>query len=543
MLRMLLTLAALGGGLVSSAPAHPVPEARAAAQDPLVAKALQRIAQVEAAEKQLAAGDRAGATKQISQLGWAKKRLNAVVQQNTAEWKGAMGRHDACLARLEKKRDAPPAPNPGPAPKPAPAPKPGSGGTPPAPKPAPKPAPAPTGQPPAKAYDHAKVVRLNEDIQREYNNTKDLPIKLFLDDNRMRGLEKSVARFKERAAAFPETHPNVKVVLDNIALLDNLVTSASAKIAADRKAAPAILEQLDALWEKYDEEKYPTRIYPPFNETQLRSWAREIRQRRDEKIPGDLQWIETWKNNVEVGYNRYLSAQSNLTGSIQRRLEEAELVTVQTLDGQCSDAVEFGEWLLGTDPKDRNQVISRVLGKGRFDENMLRLREGLDDVELARMVDGELLRKDAPDRTKQKESLERASEHLQRLVRLTLSEVRMPKPVSEDPALLKTAAETLRLEKYEIAGWERLVVNAPLKKQTRREAWFSSSGARGTITFYDYTWEQFQVTTAEKVGDEVWLFANTLKRYESGDPTTPVGEWILSRRFELTPILAENLDR
>ena len=74
---------------------------------------------------------------------------------------------------------------------------------------------------------------------------------------------------------------------------------------------------------------------------------------------------------------------SGVPSSIQRRLEEAELVTVQTLDGQCSDAVEFGEWLLETDPKDRNQVISRVLGKGRFDENMLRLREGLDDVALA----------------------------------------------------------------------------------------------------------------------------------------------------------------
>ena len=121
--------------------------------------------------------------------------------------------------------------------------------------------------------------------------------------------------------------------------------------------------------------------------------------------------------------------------------------------------------------------------------------------------------------------------------------VRLPEPASTDPKLLKIAAETLARDDYEIAGWEKLVINAPLTRKVRREAWLKPGSASRTIRldYYEYVWDQYQVTTVERVGDQLWLFANTLKLYESGDPTTPVGRWILSSRIELTPILEKNL--
>lgn len=529
-LRYLLVASFLAASpvLVHAEPRGPV--ASTPAQDPLVAKAVQRIAEVEKAEASLAEGDKAGANKLINRLNWAGKRLGAVVQQGSSEWKTAKKRYDDVLAKIEKKRDA----------KPKPKPSTGGGGTPPKtpPKPAPKPSPNPT---PKKKYDHEKVVRLNEDVSRAFENIKIIPMKLFLDANRVQGLEGDLAKFRERLAAFPEDHDNVKIVKGNVDNFEKLLRTATDKIAKDREAAPPILERLETIWDKYDEEKYPIRIHSPFNETQLRSWAHEIRLRRDEKIPSDLAWLETWKDNVAVGANRYQSAYSNLTFSVRRQLEEAESGTTQVLDSQSADAVRVAEWVLETDVTDRNQVIGRVLGEGRFDENMLRLREGLESIRLAKLVDEELGRKDGPDRSEQKAKVEKAAEHFEKLARVALSEVRMPEPVSEDAELLEIAKDTLELEKYEIEGWERLVINAPLEDHNRREAWFRSSGTRGVIEFYDYTWKQFQVTTAERVDGEIWLFANTLKRYSSGDPTTPVDAWILSRRFKLTPILEENL--
>ena len=57
----------------------------------------------------------------------------------------------------------------------------------------------------------------------------------------------------------------------------------------------------------------------------------------------------------------------------------------------------------------------------------------------------------------------------------------------------------------------------------------------------EYEWDQFQATTAEKVGDVYYLYANTFKYYYSGDPRTPVKVWILNRRFQSSQILKENI--
>ena len=54
--------------------------------------------------------------------------------------------------------------------------------------------------------------------------------------------------------------------------------------------------------------------------------------------------------------------------------------------------------------------------------------------------------------------------------------------------------------------------------------------------------DEFQVTTAELVGEEHYLFYNRLKFFHSAGSTTPTGRWILSERFRSTRILREHLD-
>lgn len=534
----LLSLAAAAAVIGLAAPAASAPPLAATPPaasigDPLVAKALAKVAKVEAAEPGLAKGDAKGAAALIRDLDWAAKRLGAVVQQGTAEWKAAKKRLDDVRAKVVAKRDAKPAPKPSPKPAPKPAPGTGKGGS----------GGGKTPPPATGGYDFAKLKRLNEDISRDFANLKLLEFKHFLDENRVRGLQKDVAKFRERIAPFPAGDENVKLVTGNIDAFESLVQTGIDRIAADRKTAPAIAARLDTLFDKYDDAKFPMMIQEPFTAPQIRAWAMELQQRRDVKIPGDLAWIKEVSGNVVVGRNRFLSAASNLEVSIMRRVEEAERNVSQIMDSKCKDAVERAAWLMETDPKDRNQVISRVLGKGSFDQQMLFLRDGLHAVEMARIVDEVLKREDAPDRDAQQKALDQGVAHMKALARQTLSEVRMPAPASTDEELLKIARETLKKEKYEVGDWKRLVINSDLRTQERREAWYSRSGARGEINFYTYKWRQFQVTTAEEVDGEVWLFANTLKFYESGDSTTPVGEWILSRRMETTPILAENVDK
>ena len=139
--------------------------------------------------------------------------------------------------------------------------------------------------------------------------------------------------------------------------------------------------------------------------------------------------------------------------------------------------------------------------------------------------------------------MDKAIEHLKAIVVQALNDVRIPKAASASIELLRIAAETLRNPDYEITGWERLVIDADKQAHIRREAWIKPGSTYTTLSYYEYIWDEFHVTTAEKVGDEIWLYGNTLKYYTSGDPTTPIGRWFLSRRYQLTPILPENLDK
>lgn len=534
-------------------PAAPAAEPSSRPGDPLVAKAVERIASVEAAEATLVAGDKPGADRLLNRLAWAKKRLGAVVQQGTAEWKGASQRHDAVLAKITAKRDAK-APQPAPQPGPKPGPKPGGTPVPAAgktgskgtPKPASSGTKKPSGTPvpaPKPAYDHAKVVRLNEDVSRAFNNLKILSFKHFNDDNRVRGLTKEIESFQARLAAFPKDHANVKVVAENVENFRALYQMGVDRVTADRAAAPGITAKLDELVKTYDRPRIPANLEAPYTEGQLRAWAAQVRALRTEQIPKDLEWLRAAGQNVVVDPGRINGMLSHVGTTWVRELEGREAQLRMLLDSQAADGVRRAEFLLETDPTDKNQVLQRVLGKGAFDENMRFLRAGEESVRMAGVCDQAFDRKDAPDRVAQGRKLEQAIRRLKELARVALDDVRMPKAASTDKTLLKTAAETLQRKEYGVGKWKRLVINAPLRKLERREAYIdSSSSSSASVTFYDYVWEQFQVTTAEEVDGEIWLFSNTLKRYESGDSTTPVGKWILSQRFELTPILAENLE-
>ncbi len=516
--------------LLTQASASALPQAK----DPMVKKALGRIAEVEAAEGNLAAGDAKAAATLKNKLGWATKRLNAVVQQGTAEFKSAKKRHDAVLAKINAKAKAP-----------APKPK----GNPPGKTPAGRkpPVKTPAGKTPPKpatpAFDYDKLVALNKSVNQEFENTKLLQFKHFMDTNRVNGMRKSIAKFREKISVYPAGDPNVKVVTSNIDNLENLVNMGTDRIVQDTKTAPAINARLDKLFDKYSDENAPSRIEKPYSENQVRAWARELQYRLTVALPADMEWLKSVSSNVVVGSNRFGSVDSNLRISVQSGLELSRKHVVERMDGEAANGIEAAEWILETDPKDRNQVLQRVLGKGAFDENMVRLRDAALAIEMAKVIDEELARAEHPDREAQAKIVQNAIVHLKSLVRSTLSEVRMPKAASTDEKLLKIAAETLAKKKYEIAGWKGLVINSDIREEVRREAWLDPGTVRSTITFYDYKWKQFQVTTAEKVGDEYWLFSNTLKYYESGDRTTPVGEWILSRRMELTPILEENIGK
>ena len=109
-----------------------------------------------------------------------------------------------------------------------------------------------------------------------------------------------------------------------------------------------------------------------------------------------------------------------------------------------------------------------------------------------------------------------------------------------DKNLAKIAAEVLADKKYKLAKPVRIIVNAP-KKSHMKDHYTIDFGER-SIEKSPYRWEEFQVATIEKEGDQHYLWYNTMLYYEVGPHTVPTKKWVLGPRHKSAPILEENIN-
>ena len=107
-----------------------------------------------------------------------------------------------------------------------------------------------------------------------------------------------------------------------------------------------------------------------------------------------------------------------------------------------------------------------------------------------------------------------------------------------NPELRKIAERVLKKEKYGVQKWERLIVNSKLMPRERIE----HAAFNGKLETIVRRWQEFQVTTVET--DEKgkhYLYFNMIAKFSQAPQTTPIGEWILTKRFKGNAIAKENL--
>ncbi|MBL9077213.1 MAG: hypothetical protein JNL08_06910 [Planctomycetes bacterium] len=490
-------------------PLLPLLAAPAAAQDPLVKQAVSRIERVEQQEAKLQPGDAATATTLLNDLNWAQKRLNAVGQGRDQHWQDANTRLAAVRQKVEQKQKAK--------------------------------APAAAGT--AATYDAAALAQLDKEIGNALHNFSLLSRQHLQDQFRVRSCEKEIADFEQRLARFPADAADVQPVAARFAEFRSRFTAAMQQLAQDQAAGGDVERRLAELDRKYDDGAVPGALSWPHDADQLRAWAGEVRRWRDTEIPQDLEFLTAAAQNAAVDQQHVQRLRHWLLDLRDRNLVTATRTVADRLQAEVRAGVDLARWILATDAKDKDQVTNRILGKGRFDENMARMRAAEQALAMAQLHDELMDGKVAAEREEQGKAITDAIAQLRQLAVATLDAVRMPAAASTDPELVQIATETLRRPGYDTGEWRRLVVNSEPVRRESREAYVSPGAVTTTVRYYHYVWDEFQVTTAETVGDQVWLFANTLKRYQSGDSTKKIGQWILSQRFELTPILPENVDR
>jgi hypothetical protein len=488
------------------------------APDPELVRGQRMLDQLEAAIDGLKPGDVAAYNGLTDQLAQARRSLSSTRSKQLPEYAAAVERWNRDRARLVdiaadwKKAGA------------------GSnaagGATPEAG--AAKAAPAAASSTPPAAGNGIEA--LNEDVIAAFEETKKITVDAFADEAFYRQWNQRLAAFATRLEAFAGD-PNHGVVAGNLAKLRGNIEAAH------------VAPRIKAIEAKYAASQFHD-LAPEANPQEAAAWAGTMRRLLEVELPEDLAAIDGFASSGAIDRDRKSSLDHWIgtvaKGEVQQKIDAA----ARMLDGRVDRGIETAQFVEQTDATDRDQVANRLIGAESYERYTGLLRDGLAAVEVATAFDQALGRSGGPDRAAEKARITAAVERYQQLVAGARDSVRMPPARSTDPTLLQVAADTLKNPDYESAGgWRRLVINYDLQHKEKWEGEYRTGTVQDTVTVYHYVWDEFQVTTAEKVGDRYFMFANRLKFFQQGGPTTPTGRWILADRFQTTEILEANIDK
>lgn len=302
--------------------------------------------------------------------------------------------------------------------------------------------------------------------------------------------------------------------------------------------------KLATLQKRFHTIKVPGRIEHPATEAKITSFVESVAAVRAH-VKEDFAYIKSIDGKAALNTkdgNTFRFLRSALQGQKQQSLARILNTVNMEMDLNTDQAMSTVDFLDKTDPEDVNHRNNRLTGKGQYAKNLENLTKARKAVVVAALYDEKMGRADAPDRKAQLAKVDKVTADFKKKYKIALGGVRMPEARSDDDKLHKAVAEVFARKKYGYK-FERVVVNAPLKRVKNRSGNIRGTVSGATVTTYEYEWDQFQATTAEKVGDVYYLYANTFKYYYSGDPRTPVKVWILNRRFQSSQILKENIDK
>lgn len=486
------------------------------AQDKLVKDALRVIAKYEALEPSLAPGDVATAKRYINGLGRAGKRLNAAYKKNTVHWKAAAKRYQALVEKIRARAKGA---KPQPAKQPAPGKEVAS----------------------TRAVDARALDALNSKVRRMAHNMRSIRISELQDAKRVQRLREQIVGFRAQLKGLPAKDRRVATVAKNITAMEKMLEGGLAKLEALR-APKGAAERLAQLREFYGGFKMLRPLQAPLEAKSVGRWAQQLRAVQ-ERLPADLAFLDSLRGKVGIDGKLLQRVRGWVASTWPLKIRGLHEQNQNTIYAPVRTAEMFLKAILEIDPTNKHHVTNRVLGEGQLDRKVRQLRESKLAIDVAAAYDDGIARKDAPDYAGMKARVDKAIAHMQSCAKQGLASVRMPKSATKDKELLAIAGKVLAREKYGAGKSLRTVINAPKKRKEKHEGSITPGTVSATIRVYHYVWDEFQVATVERVGEQCWIFYNRMRFYHKGGSTTPTGHWILADRFRSTPILEANIGK
>lgn len=415
------------------------------------------------------------------------------------------------------------------------------------------------------SQQRVRIKKLQRDIESRIATIDKAGPKPFQSSDYVAQVERSAKSFADAVAKYAEFQNDLDVVaaMNSLATLNNMIAFGkqhAIKEAGDLGDVQATLAKIEQRVRKL---QLPPTPQAPFTQGELNAWVIELSRVRKLAMEIYEPLPEIRKNGylpntpLTVGQGgaydmqdvdrlqRYIRGMVEKIGPEVQRFRDQMTYYAGQIESEISVYSDF-------DPADPNDQSNHFLGDGRADEIRKQLGQKLTDaIEIAAL--NHAFSDPAHEaRLQLVEKVRAASSGYESSLAKAKDLVRMPKPASSDSALLSLAKKTLSNYDY-IGDFERIVINAPKvkkSKETSEELYdkldVSIDGTltlSGTKTTYFYEWEQFQVATAERVGEKYYIFYTTLKNFTSGSSVTPLKRWVVSGRIKGSEIPKGNIQK
>lgn len=507
--------------------------AQQAPADPVVVEALKEIEKYEALAKSLQPGDKATANDYMGVLNPLGDRLKAVGDKSHPQWRDAARRYNNLQNQIvaTANKPAPRMLTAGPA-SPAAAPS------------GPAAAPAAPAAPRLTSSDQARLSRANNALRSLAQQIEGAHFQAFVDEGQLSRFQNNAASQRAEIGKLPAELPEVA---EARARLEEVEKQLADRVA-DAKTRMAALGDVDAQLAEIDK-RLQARKVPPSNTFKPEGSAADATafattlvdlHRQADADKAVLDKIEgAGIRNQTTERLRHWAVRDR-----QRGTEESARIATQMMDSHVDTVMRRVEFINATDPANADHRNNRLLGEGRKAELTTELKQGAAAVETAKAFDTALGRKDGPDRAEQGRKVAAALASYEQKYKTALGLARMPAVGMTDEKYIRIAQETLKNPSYGVGPIKRLLINSKqVQSKEKTETDIRAGVGQATATTYHWVWDEFQVATAEAVGDTHHVFFNTLKFFHKGGPTTPTGRWLLSDRFKSTEILEENIGK
>ncbi len=512
---------------------------------------------IERYEKQFAGATSANSStvnRSLKLLNLTRQRLDGSPNKSHASWKEAETRYNALIKHLNNLL------NPGAASSTASAPR-----TPAAPQTV-KPSTSSNSAPQQMISQYrVRIKKIKRDIDSSFQTMDQGGVTPFQDPEYTAKFEQSAQRHAESIAKYADYKDDPDVIAANEALTkyQNMIAFGKQHAAKEIAELGDVQATLKSVNEQIRQLKQPDTPQAPYQEGQLTQWLTQLAQTRQAavKLHEPLPQI---KQRAYLPVNRLTVEQGGAYDiNDVDRLERSIIGLVNNIDSSLKN---FGENLENQvphirdtlsfysqyDPADRNDQTNHFLGEGSAEENLARLAEykqtATEMVQYTKLINDPRHEQTVALVNDIQATIDQYESNYQKAREL----VRMPDAANKDSKLTSIAKETL--SQYDSVGdIKRMVINTEKvhRSMETSESQYddvdvSLSGTitlSGTKTTYFYEWDQFQVATAEPVGDKYYIFYNTLKFFTSGATTTPLNKWIMSGRLQGSEIPESNINK